>query len=241
MQLISGMNLKGYWLANMMSDIVKCYVPIILILACMFVFEANQPGVWVLFVLWPWAVVPFSYVTSFLLTSDTVAQIVTLFMHFLFAGVLALTVYSCQTAEPTAKLGDSLRWWACLVPSYPVTHAVLFGSLGDTLSEVREKHRFLKHHLPEISADPWVFQNLAGDTTVLILHFIIGTLMLILIEADVFKKLKKFTFKKVPERKQNMVLDEDVLTEEERVRKQCQDEEARIHQILEDQQNSTED
>ena len=106
MQMISGMSLTGYWLANVMSDILKCYVPMIMILILAIIFDANDEGVWVTFMLYPWAIVPFSYVMSFLFTSDTVAQIMTLFLHFLFAGVLGLTVYTLQLIPQTASVGD---------------------------------------------------------------------------------------------------------------------------------------
>lgn len=73
MQVVSGMSLTGYWIANILSDIVKCYVPMIFILILSWLFSVNDPGVWVIFLLFPWAIVPFSYMTSFLFTSDTVA------------------------------------------------------------------------------------------------------------------------------------------------------------------------
>ena len=117
MQVISGMSLTGYWAANIMSDIIKCYVPVALILLLAWIFDANDPGVWVIFMLYPWAIVPFSYMTTFLFTSDTMAQILTLFLHFVFAGILGITCYTLQIVPSTADTGDSLRWWFCLILS----------------------------------------------------------------------------------------------------------------------------
>ena len=67
------MSLFGYWAANILADLVKSFIPIIAIL-----IMAKLSGVWyegmlVLFMLYPIAVVPFSYVTSFIFSSDTVA------------------------------------------------------------------------------------------------------------------------------------------------------------------------
>ena len=73
MQLISGMSLFGYWAANLLSDVIKAFVPITVILFLCWVQSVWYEGVWVLFVLFPFAVVPFSYVTSFLFSQDTVA------------------------------------------------------------------------------------------------------------------------------------------------------------------------
>ena len=101
MQLISGMSLFGYWAANILADLVKSFIPIIVIL-----IMAKLSGVWydgmlILFMLYPIAVVPFSYVTSFIFSSDTVAQICTLFLHFIAGGIMSLTVYTLELIPET--------------------------------------------------------------------------------------------------------------------------------------------
>ena len=206
------MSLTGYWIANVMSDILKCYVPVALILILAVIFKANDTGVWVVFMLYPWAIVPFSYMTSFLFTSDTVAQIMTLFLHFLFAGVLGLTVYTLQIIPQTADVGDQLRWWLCLVPSFPVTHAILFASLGEVLSQLREAM-----DATPIPSGTWDFYNLTGDALALVAHFFFGIFVLTLIETDLFSFLKRCTVRRIPARKTDLELDDDVLAEEDRV------------------------
>lgn len=101
MQLISGMNLPAYWMSNMIADIVKVYIPIILTIACSYAFSVNYEGVWVLLLLFPLAIVPFSYVTTFLFTNDTKAQVATLFLHYLTCDVVALVIYFLQTIPKT--------------------------------------------------------------------------------------------------------------------------------------------
>ena len=56
--------------------------------------------------LYPIAIVPFTYVTSSFFTSDTVAQIITLFIHFLVGGIMPLVLYFLQIIPSTANLGD---------------------------------------------------------------------------------------------------------------------------------------
>jgi len=96
MQLISGMSLFGYWAANLLADTLKAFVPIGVILLFCYLMNVWYEGVWLLFVLYPLAVVPFSYVTSFLFSSDTVAQICTLFVHFLAGGIMSLVVFTLE-------------------------------------------------------------------------------------------------------------------------------------------------
>jgi ATP-binding cassette, subfamily A (ABC1), member 3 len=88
------MSLPAYWISNMMADIVKVYIPLILIVMLSFIFNCNYPGVWVCFLVLPWALVPFTYLTSFLFNNDTNAQIVTLILNFLVCNILASTVYT---------------------------------------------------------------------------------------------------------------------------------------------------
>lgn len=67
------MSLASYWLSNMIADIIKVYIPIFMIMLLSLVFKANYDGVWVLYLLYPLALVPFTYVTSFLFNKDSTA------------------------------------------------------------------------------------------------------------------------------------------------------------------------
>jgi len=73
MQLISGMSLPAYWISNMIADLIKIYIPIILMVLISKIFSVNYKGVWILYLLLPLAVVPFTYITSFIFKNDTTA------------------------------------------------------------------------------------------------------------------------------------------------------------------------
>lgn len=94
MQLISGMSLPAYWISNMIADILKVYIPITMMILTSFVFNVNYPDIWILFLLLPIAIVPFSYVTTFLFGSDSSAQILTLCIHFFTCTIMALLVFT---------------------------------------------------------------------------------------------------------------------------------------------------
>ena len=93
MQMSSGVSLPAYWISNLISDIVKTYFPIFVILLLTVIFDLQYDGVWALLLLYPLAIVPFTYITSFFFTSDTVAQILTLFVHFLFGGIMPIVIF----------------------------------------------------------------------------------------------------------------------------------------------------
>ena len=69
----------------------------------------------------------------------------------------------------------------------------------------------------------WAYKNLGGDALVLAGQCVLMITLLFLIEMDVFARCKKFSFKKIPPRDQTLELDNDVLQEEERVRKNVTD------------------
>jgi len=73
MQVVSGMSLSGYWTANLIADVTKTYIPLIAMIGLTFLFDLNFEGIWVLFLLFPLGIVPFTYITSFLFGSDTIA------------------------------------------------------------------------------------------------------------------------------------------------------------------------
>jgi len=64
------MSLSGYWSSNVIFDILMAYVPILFIILLTFVFNKTYKGIWLLFLLYPPAIVPFTYVQSFLFKSD---------------------------------------------------------------------------------------------------------------------------------------------------------------------------
>lgn len=128
MQVISGVSLPAYWASNMISDIAKTYVPILVIIILQYVFSVDYDGVWILLMLFPIAIIPFTYVTSFIFTSDTVAQIMTLFLHFLVGGIMPLTVFVLQTLPSTSNLGDSMRWWFTPIPTFCIGEGIIFSS-----------------------------------------------------------------------------------------------------------------
>ena len=71
MQIISGMNLCSYWIVNILFDIIKMEVPMVLCCVLLYLFELKEyyPAMFV-FVVYPFGVVPFTHATSFLFQSE---------------------------------------------------------------------------------------------------------------------------------------------------------------------------
>jgi len=184
------MSLAGYWSSNIIFDVLMAYIPIGLIIMLTFVFNKHYEGIWLLFLLFPPAVVPFTYVTSFLFKSDINAQIMTLFLHFVTGGLLVIIVFVLQYLPVTMRAGDALRWVFTIFPSFCVTHGILFsasGSLivGSRAEAVTSDGVIIPRTIPP---EIWAWYNLKGDAVILVLHFVVGVFLLAVIELEVIPR-----------------------------------------------------
>jgi len=223
-QLISGMSLAGYWASNVIFDVVMAYVPIVLIIMLTFVFSVHFDGIWVLFLLYPPAIVPFTYVTSFFFKSDINAQIMTLFLHFVAGGLLTIIVFVCQYIPKTMPAGDVMRWVFCIFPTFCVTHGILFSASGSLLVSSRTDMTtsdgvIIPRKIPK---EIWAWENLKGDAAILVLHCVIGLTILTLIEMEVYSLFDwcpsfgcRSSTREANE--VELIKDDDVFAEEQRV------------------------
>lgn len=221
MQTISGASLTAYWVSNMISDIVKTYIPILIILLLNWAFDLQYEGVWGLLLLYPVSIVPFTYVVSFLFTRDTTAQIMLLFVNFLAGGIIPNMIYYFQNIPSTADLGDSMRWWFVWLPSFCVGEGIVFSSTYKELNLARVgigKVPFLPH-VNQINTDVYALVNLGGNYIIMAATGLICVILLCIIESGIFKKCTNCTLCKVPRRsvQDDDDLDNDVAAEDERI------------------------
>ena len=234
------MSLAGYWASNVIFDIVMAYIPILLIILMTVLFNKHYEGIWVLFLLYPPAIVPFTYVTSFLFKSDINAQIMTLFLHFVSGGLLAITVFIFQQIPILMQWGDCLRWACTIFPTFCVTNGILFSAAGESItsSRVIPKHIDLPIPLPPIlqpdddddvpiprtiPTEIWNWWNLKGDAVMLCIHFLFSLCLLMMIELELYHlfdwcpRISCRSCKKKDRRGPELIKDDDVIAEEMRV------------------------
>ena len=227
-QLISGMNLAGYWASNLITEALVSYIPILMIIALIFIFNKEEEfqDCWILLLLYPIAIVPFSYVSSFFFKDDIVAQICTLTIHFVFGGLLSIMVFVLQWIPQTMQIGDILRWVCCIVPSFCVTNGIIFASSGNVIVNARlqepedsDGDGQPDYRIPRtIPSELWAWWNLKGDAVILLAHCVVGVVLIALIELDFFTCFGLCRCKRkgrAPD--DNVPKDEDVLAEEARV------------------------
>lgn len=66
---------------------------IVITIVLFFAFEMDYENAAVVYAVFPFGILPFTYVTSFMFTADSAAQTFTMFFHFLILGILTTITY----------------------------------------------------------------------------------------------------------------------------------------------------
>ena len=103
------MRLSSYWIANFIFDAIKLYITIITTIILFLAFDLDYPTAIVIFLLFPFGIMPFTYVFSFCFTADSAAQTFTMFMHMVVILALSSTVFVIRIVPDLELLGDRLH------------------------------------------------------------------------------------------------------------------------------------
>jgi len=163
-----------------------------------------------LFLLYPLGIVPFTYVTSFVFNNENVAQTVTIFLHFAFAGIGAIATMILRIIQSTWHIGDRLHWALKICPSFSLTYPIMFQASKDRLYQAR----------PDLEKSDMSIDFVGGDIAVMAGHFGFWLIVLVLIEVGTCSCLSKVPLlckKNRIQKKEDLELDEDVVNEENRV------------------------
>jgi len=164
-------------------------------------------------ILYPIGVIPFTYATSFVFSTESVAQTFTVFIHFLFGGFGPLIVYILRIIDSTMEVGDILDKVFKIVPSYCLGAAIMYDSSKERLFQRR----------PELKKDSdYDITLMGGNVLALCMHFVFWMLILAIIEAGAFNWIGRLAYifpknKIPPKTDDKLALDEDVVEEERRV------------------------
>lgn len=117
-----------------------------------------------------------------------------------------------------------MRWWFTPIPTYCIGHGIVWSSTWELLNISRNgliaSPKYQDDNLSPINDNIYAFANLTGDYTMMAVMGIFCSLLLILIEADLFQCCARFSIKRVPEPRHDLDLDDDVENEEKRLAEQ---------------------
>ena len=140
-QLISGMRLSSYWIANFIFDFIKMYVTVITTVVIFHLYKSDTldyDSSVIVYCLFPFGVLPCIYVCSFLFTADSAAQTMTMFWNFLMILIFPTTVFLLRFANKLEHIGDILHYAIKVAPSQSLGSVIFFENGGNLLERWRE-------------------------------------------------------------------------------------------------------
>ena len=212
------MRLSSYWIANFIFDALKLYITIATTIILFLAFDLDYPTAIVIFLLFPFGIMPFTYVFSFCFTADSAAQTFTMFFHMVVILALSSTVFVIRIVPDLEILGDRLHLAFRTVPSYSLGSALYIDASVEFLSQVRNSTIGAGE---DISPDPWDLNNNLMEVFVQMAHFILWSFILFLIEADLGKRIRncanccaRLRYSRISD---DVKIDPDVIAEANRV------------------------
>ena len=90
------MKITAFWIGNSIVDFLKLQPLVLITVACFFVLDMGMESAYITFLIFPIGVLPFTYVTSFLFSSESSAQTFTMALNFFTIGVLSTVVFQMR-------------------------------------------------------------------------------------------------------------------------------------------------
>jgi ATP-binding cassette, subfamily A (ABC1), member 3 len=132
-QIVSGMNIRAYWTANLVYDYVLYLVISVLAIVIaigldvQFITEGNAlAAIWMLFIFYGLSYISFTYVASFIFKDYGTAQASYYFITLILGGLLPILVFLLRVlGDSTNPVGKGLAWGLRLYPAFAFGEGVL--------------------------------------------------------------------------------------------------------------------
>ena len=131
-QVVSGVSIYAYWFSNFFFDIIKYLIPAIINVLAAMILDASAlidgdklAALWLDFILYGFAIIPFVYLTAFLFRNYGTAQIASFFFNFCTGFIVGLIVSLMKIFDSTRSVAQVLQWLLRPLPSFAMTSALL--------------------------------------------------------------------------------------------------------------------
>jgi len=131
-QIVSGVSITAYWFSNFLVDITKYLITAVInalmamALDASAIIDGNKLGaMWLDFLLYGFAIIPFVYLTAFLFRNYGTAQIASFFFNFCTGFILGLASAIFRLFDSTRTIGEVLQWIFRVLPSFSMVNGFL--------------------------------------------------------------------------------------------------------------------
>ena len=131
------MSLGSYWLTNFIFDILKTLLLSSMTILLLHLFNMELPDFWKILLIYPFAIIPFTYLTSTIFSKESTAQNVTIFVHVLVSSVGAVGIFTLRLIKQTENYGDLLAKIWKIIPSFAFSNSMLYSTSKDILNSTR--------------------------------------------------------------------------------------------------------
>lgn len=129
-----------------------------------------------LLLLFPTAIVPYTYASSFLFTDEGSAQNFTILHNFFLGSLAPITIFVLRLIKSTSSIGDVLIWFCRWNPVYNSVGGVVLIALNPNIHNDRGK----------TAPDEMDITSAGADVMFLCLHFVFWSTLVLLIELGLF-------------------------------------------------------
>ncbi len=127
-----------------MLDMLKHLVPAIFSFLMVLAFNIKAfteddsfGAVVLLFILYGWSIIPFSYLIGFAFQGYGNAQVASFFLHFLMGGIGSLVVMILRFIPSTVTSGIAIGWFLRIIPSFSFGYGIVNIAARQTYSVVQ--------------------------------------------------------------------------------------------------------
>ncbi|TMW59993.1 hypothetical protein Poli38472_000035 [Pythium oligandrum] len=203
-QLVSGVHLLAFWLANYVWDLMMYVIPAL--------HERDVSSVIVLFVVFGLAICPYAYCLSFLFTKEATAQAAVVKINLLVGLGFLIASFVLDMFDSTQSVNRVLKWFFRLSPIYDLGSGLLNLAIleivyngGGSFSKQR-------------STNPFAVENTGYEIIFLVIDAVLLFGLTIAIDyALTFPKTKGMFSKNTNTKPEEESEDNDVAAEAERV------------------------
>jgi len=177
-QVISGVSLIAYWIANSLIELIKSCTPVCISIGMIYAFGVDLPYAWAMMIGYMFTIVPFTYATTFFFNNESTAQVGTLIIHVFCGAILGPVMQVFFIFENTRQLSKVLTWILRIVPSFCLSAGIRLASTVESNALVEGKMK------PDPPLD---IKNAAGgDLLFLGIDFAVFVAAIIVIESRIY-------------------------------------------------------
>lgn len=125
LQIVSGISLSAYWLANFIFELVKYFSTGAVCLGLMSAYSQCTSEMWLIYLIYGLSMVPFTYLFTFIFEIEAAAQNFIILMNFLFGALGGTIIFLIRTIDSTVNYAKAIAAIMRIVPAFSLSYGFI--------------------------------------------------------------------------------------------------------------------